>query len=278
MSSLRARCIATVLLIAALAACAAPTNAAAGGEPQITAAGIDAGDRLVATWKLAPGTRFDSIDFSASSILDPLLDFADFADLDSSAGFECAPPPSVCEGTATQTSYRESLRVSRDRRYHVIVNARAGDKTLTSAMWVIDEAKPLIPGEGEPSDTPTNTPVLGRPFVAPAPGTVPDPKFSLLTPLPKTIGGFVRRGIRGRLSCPVFECHSFVVLELGRTAPVIESRAARPGGRRTFVLRPSRALRAKLRGRSRVRLKLSVDISQPGNKHTEIARNVNLRR
>ena len=278
MSLLRARPIATVLLIAALAACAAPTSAGAAGEPQITAAGIDASDRLVATWTLAPGTKFDSINFSASSILSPLLDFEDFADLDSFAGFECTPPPSSCKGTATRTSYRESLRVSRDRRYHVIVNARAGDKTLTSAMWVIDEAKPLIPGEGKPSDTSTNTPVLGRPFVAPAPGTVPDPKFSLLSPLPKTIEGFARRGIRGRLTCPVVECYAFVALEFGKAAPVLQSGTARPGGRRIFVLRPSRALRAKLRGRSRVRLKLSVDISQPANKQTEIARNVNLRR
>ena len=278
MSPLRARCVATVLLIAALAACATPASAGAAGEPQITAAGIDASDRPVATWTLAPGTTFDSIHFSASSILEPLLDFEDFADLDSFAGFECTPPPSSCKGTATQTSYRESLRVSRDRRYHVIVNARAGDKTLTSAMWVIDEAKPLIPGEGKPSDTPTNTPVLGRPYVAPAPGTVPAPRFSLLSPLPKTIEGFVRRGIRGRLTCPVVECYAFVALEFGKAAPVLQSGTARPGGRRTFVLRPSRALRAKLRGRSRVRLKLSVAISQPSNKQTEIARNVNLRR
>jgi hypothetical protein len=271
-------CTATVALaVAALVACTAPSLAAAAGEPQITSAGIDETDRFVVTWTLAPGTTFDTIELSSSSIVDTLIPDT-FADYDSASGFECAPPPEVCEASPTLTSYRESARVSRDRRYFVFVTAVRGDKRMRSATWVIDETKPLIPGKGKPSDTPTNTPVLGRPYVPPAPETVPAPGFSLLAPIPRTIGGFLRRGIRTRLTCPVFECYAFVALELSRKGPTIVDGTARPDGRRTFVLRPSKVLRARLRGHSRARLQLSVDISQPGGKQTEIARSISLRR
>ncbi|MEA2218754.1 MAG: hypothetical protein QOJ35_1380 [Solirubrobacteraceae bacterium] len=278
MISMRSRAAGAVAL-ATLVACAAPTRAVAAGEPQITAAGIDAGDHFAVTWTLAPGTTFDEIDFSSSSILDPLLDYEDFADLDNFAGFECAPPPAFCGGTSTQTSYVDGDREPRDRRYHVIVVARAGDRRLTSPVWVIDETKPLIPGEGRPSDVATNTPVAGHEYVAPAPDTIPAPALSLPAPTRRTIGAFLQRGIRARLACPLFECYARVVLQLGSTDLALDDRTVRPDGRHTFVLRPAtRKLRSRLRGRTRAHLKLSVAVSQPGGKETPIVRKIDLRR
>ena len=276
--SARARAAAAVLVTTALVAVACPSLAAAAGEPQITSAGIDAQDRLYATWTLAPGTTFEGISFSASSILHPLFDYEYFADIESFAGLECTPPPKDCGGTPAQTSYRESVAVSRDRRYFVIVKAKAGDATRTSAMWVIDEAKPLIPGAGEPADPPTNSPVLGRPLVEPPRETIPDPTLSLPAPRPVTIAGYLRRGIRVRVTCPRFECYAFAVLDHGGDSLAIAAATARPGGRRTLVLRPTRAQRAKLRRRTQVRLDLSVLISQPARKETRITRSIRLRR
>ena len=80
-----------ILAIATLVACCAVSPTAAAAEPQITAAGIDADDRLVATWTLASGTRFESVEFASSPILDDDLP-GEFADLDSFAGYECAAP------------------------------------------------------------------------------------------------------------------------------------------------------------------------------------------
>ncbi len=277
MTSICLRTASALLAIMALVAYAAASPANAAGEPQITAAGIDAKDRVVVTWMLAPGTTFDSINVATSPIIDPSL-ADDFADLDNFAGFECSRPPTDCEGTRTQTSYRESYAVSRDRRYFVMVNARGPrGKVLTSALWVLDESKPLIPGEPKRSDIPTNTPVLGRPYMAPAPDTIPAPKLALLTP-PKTIAGFLRRGLRARLTCPAVECYALLALDLGDTTSVLESGTVRPGGRRTFVLRPTKALRARLRTRSSARLRLSIDVTHPGAKQTEIVRGISLRR
>lgn len=278
--SARPRTTATVLATAALVAAAFPGLATAAGEPQITSAGIDAQDRLYATWTLAPGTRFEGIDFSSGSILDPLLDYSDFADLENFADFECSPPPAFCEGKPHQTSYGPGLPVSRDRRYFVIVNAKAQDSDdfLTSAMWVIDESKPQIPGRGELADPATNTPAIGIPYLLPAPETIPAPAFSLPAPTPRTIAGFLHRGIRARVTCPIFECYADVSLNLGGKGLAVTSGSARPGGRRTFLLRPSKSQRAKLRRRSRVRLRLVAEIGQPGNKRTELVRTVTLRR
>jgi len=278
MRSTRLRAASALLAIAAVVALAAPAGASAAGEPQITSAGIDATDRLLVNWTLAPGTTFEAVNFSSSAILDPLLEFEDFADIDNFAGFECGPPDKSCQGTATQTSYRENLRVSRDRRYFVLVTANRGDATTTSQLWVIDETKPLIPGEGKPSATPTNSPAPGAPYIAPAKGTLPTPAFTLLQPIPKTIAGFLRRGVRGRLTCPVAECYADLALDHGAKSLVLDGATARPGGRRTFVMRPTKALRARLRTRAHIRLDLTVDIVQPDRTETEVTRSISLRR
>ena len=277
MTSIGRRAAAALVAICALVACASPAVAGAAGEPQITSAGIDASDRLYATWTLAPGTTFEGMDFSSSSILDELLDYAEFIDTESTAGFVCMPPPGFCDGTATQTTYRENDRVSRDRRYFVIVRAERGDETLASQVWVIDEAKPVLHGIGRASQTPTNTPVVGVPYVPPPRNTVPAATFKLLAPVPKTIAGFVSRGLRVRVTCPLFECYGAVLLALGRTE-VFDFGTVRPDGRRTFVVRANKALRARLRGRQRVRLRLTINISQPNRKETEIVRGIELRR
>jgi hypothetical protein len=85
-------------------------------------------------------------------------------------------------------------------RYFVKVAAEptAGPPHVTSAVWVIDEAKPLIPGfmpanEGPPS----NRPVTGRSIEgAPLPA-VPVPTISLPA-LPRTIRGVLASGVRLR--------------------------------------------------------------------------------
>jgi hypothetical protein len=278
MTSVHVCLTAAVLAIAAVVASAAPSIALAEGEPQITSAGIDAEDRVYATWTLAPGTTFDTIDVSSSSILDPDTNFDDFADVGSFAGYDCAPPPEVCQGSPTKTSYRELYPVARDRRYHVIVNAKAGDRLRTSAMWVIDGTKPLIPGDNPIPESPSNAPAIGIPFVPPAPDTIPAPVLSLPAPTPATIAGFLRRGLRVRLTCRLFECYAPLVA-LGTGAGIVASASAsvRPGGRRTIVLRPSKTQRAKLRRRSRLRLKLGVEILQPTGKRTAITRSITLR-
>ena len=278
MTPLGPRTAAAVLAIATLVACAAASPATASGEPQITAAGIDAQDRVVVTWQLAQGTTFYSMDVETSPILDHTYP-AEPADLDGLADIACTPPPPACKGVPTQTSYRGSVALSRDRRYFVKVTAQGpDDEVLNSAMWVLDESKPLIPGAPKRSQSPTNMPVSGRPYVAPAPGTIPPPKLALLAPIPKTIAGFLRRGLRARLSCPVFECHVAIEIVLGDTTEVLESATVRPGGRRTFALRLGSLLREELRKRSRARLRLDIDVTHPGGKYTEIVRRISLRR
>ena len=81
-----------------------------------------------------------------------------------------------------------------------------------------------------------------------------------------------------RVTCPRFECYALALLEHDGDDLAIAWGTARPGGRRTIVLRPTSAQRAKLRRRTRVRLDLSVDISQPARKLTEITRSIRLRR
>ncbi len=280
MTPIGPRIAAAVLVIATVVACAAASPAAAAGEPQITAAGIDAQDHVVVTWHLAPGTTFYSMDVETSPILDHRQP-AEPADLEGLAGLECTPPPPACKGVPTQTSYRGSVPLSRDRRYFVKVTALgARDNLLNSAMWVLDESKRLIPGAPKRSEAPTNMPVSGRPYVAPAPGTIPAPRFAVLAPIPKTIAGFLRRGLRARLSCPVFECYVAIEIVLGDTTAVLESATVRPGGRRTFAWREGvgSLLREELRKRSRARLRLEIDVTHPGGKYTEIVRHIRLRR
>ncbi|MEY2441142.1 MAG: hypothetical protein QOJ46_568 [bacterium] len=274
MTSLRL-CAATVSL-AALVACSTPSLAAAAGEPQITSAGIDAQDRLVATWVLAPGTTFDSVEFATVPI-PSLLEMAFFAD-GNFAGFECAGED-FCDGTPTMTSYT-GLDVPRDRRYYVkVVAIGADEKMLTSAVWEIDETKPVIPGRiRRATAAPTNTPVTGRPYVPPAPETIPAPTLTLIAP-PKRIVTVLQRGIRARVDCPGAECFALAGLVLGSVALAADTDTLRAGARRTFVLKASpRSERRRLARRVRARLLITVEIVQPGGKTTRLLRTARVRR
>ena len=242
----------------------------------MTGAGIDSTDRFLATWRLAPNTRFDSIEFSSTPIPSPLLPAA-FAGKNVVAS-ECAPPPRACTAPRSLIAYRSSDRVSRDRRYYVKVGAldRRG-RTRTSTVWVIDAGKPLIPGGGRPSQAATNTPTIGTPYLAPARSTIARPILSLRS-RPKLIGGVLRFGVRARVSCPGTVCYALVSLELGTRTLVFSDATIKPGGAETFVLRPVPKRRAVLRRRTRATLRVRAVITQPGGKRTTLVRSLTARR
>jgi hypothetical protein len=276
MKWVHARAGALLLTVAALAACAVTSTASATGEPQISGGAIDATDRFVATWVLAPETSFASLEFSSTPIPNPMLpaSFAGRNLIDS----VCAPPPASCTAPPTLTVFRATDRVARDRRYYFKVNARdAKGRTRTSPVWVLDARKPLRPGGGKPSDTPTNTPVLGQPYIAPRRRTIPTPQLILPAP-PQTITGVLRYGVRARVLCPKVACYALVGLSLGKTALVFSDTTIRPSGRDTFALRPRPARRARLARRKRAKLTVQAEIIQPGGKTTSITKSLRVRR
>jgi hypothetical protein len=262
--------------IALLAACTAPAGAVAAGEPTITAAGIDGGDHFVATWRLAPNTRFDTIEFSSTPIPSPLVP-GTFAGKNIVAS-ECSPPPKTCAAAPGVTAYRSSDRVARDRRYYVKVSAlNSRGHTRTSDVWVIDERKPVLPGGGLPSPTATNSPAIGLPYVAPARSTIPRPALKLVS-RPKLIGGVLRFGVRASVSCPGAVCYALVSLELGKRTLVFSDATVRPDGSEMFILRPVPRRRAVLRKRTRARLLVRAVITQPGGKRTTLLGHLTARR
>lgn len=273
---MRLRIVAALLSIGLLSAAAAPALAADAGVPQILGAGIDATDRFVATWVLAPGTTFKSLELSTVPIANPLLasSFAGSNLIDAI----CAGPPKTCAADPRLTVYRSTDRVARDRRYYVKVNARyRGHPTRTSPMWVIDTRKRLRPGGGRPSDAPTNIPVLGQPYIVPAARTIPRPRIVVPVP-PLTIAGVLRYGIRARVLCTGEPCYALVSLELGRVPLVFSDTTVAPGGQATFTLRPRPVRRARLARRKRARLRVRAEITQPGAKRTVLVRDVTVRR
>lgn len=248
----------------------------AAGKPQIIAAGIDATDRFVVSWRLEPGTTFDFLEFSSVAISNPFIP-GSFAGKNIIAS-ACAAPAEGCTAPPELSVYRSPDRVSRDRRYFVKINARmAGRGPLSSDVWVIDQAKPLLPGGGSPSPTPTNTPVLGQPYVPPARRTIPPPRLSLEKP-PKTIAAVLRDGVRAHVTCRAIACYIVIGVKLGRFTLVFSDATARPNQRESFVLRPLPAGRARLKRRTRARLDILADIMQPGGKRTRISRRLTVRR
>jgi hypothetical protein len=268
-------------LIAAAAAiavlvCGAPAPAFAAGEPQIVAAGIDATDRFVVSWRLEPGTTFDFLEFSSVAISNPFVP-GSFAGKNVVAS-ACVAPADGCAAPPTLTAYRDAERVARDRRYYVKVNARRGGRgPRSSDVWVIDQSKPLLPGGGRPTATATNTPVLGMPYVPPARRTIPPPRVTLERP-PKTIAAVLRDGVRAHVTCPSFICYVVIGLKLGKATLVFTDTTARPNRRATFVLRPRPAGRSRLRRRTKARLEVLADIMQPGGKRTQISRRFRVKR
>jgi len=192
--------------------------------------------------------------------------------------FDCASPSRDCGLRPTATSYRSSERVARDRRYFVNVNAiDRQHRSRTSSIWVVDDAKPIIPGRPRPPATATNMPALGHLFTPPAAAMIPAPVLALLA-APKTIGGVLRRGIRARVSCPGAECFSEIELELGTTPLEAAEASIGPDGRKTFVLRPRGNRRALLERRTTARLQIHALVLQPSGKRTRLVRSVNVRR
>lgn len=270
------RIVVLALSIAALWGAAGPAFASDVGVPQISAAGIDATDRFVVTWVLAPGTTFKSLEFATVQIANPLLpsSFAGANVVDSA----CAAPPSSCAATAGLTAYRSTDRVARDRRYFVRIDARGErNHTRISPIWVIDASKPLLPGGGRPTDTPTNTPVLGRPYFAPRREDIPLPKLDLPA-RPKTISGVLRYGVHARVFCDGEPCYALVSLELDKLPLVFSDATVAPGGHVTFALRPRPVRRGRLRRRTIARLRVRAEITQPGGKRTILVRSLTVRR
>jgi hypothetical protein len=254
----------------------APAPASAAGRPQIIAAGIDATDRFVVSWRLEPGTTFDFLQFSSVAISNPFLP-GSFAGKNIIAS-ACVAPADGCLAPPGLSAYRAPDRVARDRRYFVKVNARRdGHGPLSSDVWVIDQSKPLLPGGGRPTAAPTNTPVLGQPYVPPARRSIPPPRLRLEKP-PKTIAAVLRDGVRAHVTCPVIACYVVIGVKLGKFTLVFSDATARPNQRESFVLRPLRAGRTRLKRRTRARLEVLADIAQPGGKRTRISRHFTVRR
>ncbi|HEX4344580.1 MAG TPA: hypothetical protein VHZ31_03365 [Solirubrobacteraceae bacterium] len=275
MRGISVRLAGLLLSIAALAGHAAPALASAVGAPQISAAGIDATDRFVVTWVLAPGTTFKSLEFSTVPIANPLLpsSFAGANLIDST----CAAPPKTCAAAPGLTVYRSTDRVARDRRYFVKVNAREHGHTRTSPVWVIDTSKPLLPGGGRPTVAATNAPVFGQPYIAPPPKAIPAPKMVLPAP-PETIAGVLRYGVHARVLCKGEPCYALVSLELGHVPLVFSDTTVKPGGSETFALRPRPVRRARLARRKRAKLRIRAEVTQPGGKRTILVRTLTVRR
>ncbi len=174
------------LIALAFIAGVAPGSALAAGPPAITSAGIDSNDRLYARWVLAPGTTFAFLSFATSPAPDdrPSPTF----DNENVVARGCAPPPANCTLSPTSIAARLTKRKPRDRRYFVKVSALVVGVTpvqyVTSEVWVIDEAKPLIPGTpGPPPAQSTGRPATGRPLA------------EAIEPLPSLINyGFRYRG------------------------------------------------------------------------------------
>ncbi len=281
------RAVAAAVVLGTLAALATPNVAAAAGKPQITAAGIDASDRLYAQWTLAPGTYFDTVQYSTVSLPFPAPPEAGYNGVeffagDNDAGYECYVDEE-CEGTQKMVRHVTG-RVSRDRRYYVKVTAfdPEDEVNLVSGVWVIDEAKPVVIGRpGPPASPATNAAVVGRPYTPPPAGAIPAPTVELIEP-PRKIATVLRSGVRARVQCPGFECFAETVLSFDSRFGNAddEEDTVRPGGRRTFVLKPplDSPDRARLRRRTRVRLHVLVHVIQPGGKSTQIIRTLTVTR
>lgn len=226
--------------------------ALAADPPTILSAGIDAHDQLYVTWSLAPGTTYSHAGFATVPTLDPVLP-GFFAD-GNFAGFNCFRK--ICGGTPRSTSYTGSYPVARDRRYFVVVAARAGDDLLASSVWVIDDVKPVIPGEAPLGDEPSNTPAAGKPWDGASLLPVGSPpSVGSLTVLrrPKTVHGLLVAGVRVRVTCSA-ACGFVGSLTVGGEYVAYVEPGWGTGGSRTVVVKPSGRDRAALRRHPRTRV------------------------
>ncbi len=197
---------------------------------------------------------FRHVEFATVPTPDPELPsfFPDghFADYDSCDAAACAG----------KTSYRGEYPLARDRRYFVKVAANAGEERLTSGVWVIDDAKPLIPGNAPIGSGEVNRPVAGRPFEGLVLPTVVPTGSASVPRVPRTIRAVLVAGVRVRVTCSL-PCGVEMALTLnGRRLARRDTGYALPGTR-TLVFRPTGAGRALLRRRSRARLRVGGFVS-----------------
>ncbi|MEA2221092.1 MAG: hypothetical protein QOJ35_3718 [Solirubrobacteraceae bacterium] len=268
------------LALAVLAATvAAPASALAADPPTILTAGVNAADNLYATWSVAPGTSFDFVTFSTVPDPDPSL--PSFFAPGNFAGFCDSANAST---TCTSTSYVAGYPVGRDRRYFVKVSAKVGDTTtyLSSPIWVIDDAKPQIPGSApDGASPPTNTPVAGHQLAGgtappPPPPAAPRAALKLLTP-PSTIATLLRKGVRVNVGCTV-TCGTFGRLTLGSRTLGSKTLDITGAGTGTLTVKLSAAGRRRLRGRSRARIKLTSAVSPFGGTTVKLTRSFTVHR
>jgi hypothetical protein len=263
------RTLTLVILAAAMLAAPAAARAAA-APPTIVSAGIDAEDHLHVTWSLGPGTVYERAVFATTPEPHEFLP-GYFAD-ENLGTSDCSGVPG-CLGTPTSTSYRTRRPVERDRRYFVQVTAVAGEIVLSSAVWVIDEDKPLKVPDAEFGDPrrPTYSPATGRMFA-------PSPNSSLkVLALPSTISAVLSSRVRVQVRCSA-SCD--VDLRLSLDGKTLARRTGRlPGGAAPkLVLRPTGAARAILREHSRARLRLSGSVTPLGGPTERFVRTFRVRR
>jgi hypothetical protein len=296
--SLNRRRQCTVALAGAAVMFCLPAPALAGDPPTILSTGINAADHLFATWSLGAGSNFSHVDFS--TVATPDLTLPEFFADGNFAAFDCAAPPAVCAAPLTSTSFTGGFPTPRDRRYFVKVTAWADgapDDALTSAVWVIDETKPVIPGD-TPNVTspPSNNPVFGHMLQEAAPPAPPEPPAQPTPPappphpfvaprasitvlsLPKSIGAVVRSGVRLRVTCTGAPCNASGSLLLNGQ-PLVRRHGSIPAATtRTLVLRPAGNGRIRLRKHSRARLQISGMATPAAGTPQRVSRSFTVRR
>jgi len=243
-------------LVASAAIVAAPGAAFAVEAPTILTTGFDARDQLYATWSLAPGTSFTHIEFATLPVADPELPEY-FIDGQFAAYDYCRR--ASCGG---KTSFTAEYPLKRDRRYFVKVTANVGRERATSAVWVIDETKPLIPGSAKVGDGDSNTPVAGKPFDGTGllpPGVVPTASYKL-SKAPKTIRGLLLKGVGMSVTCSV-ACS--VETELSTPEDIVGLRSVgfAAGGTHKLAARVDELDRPIVRRLKRARITLEVVIT-----------------
>ncbi len=268
-------------MLAAAATFAIPGSAFAVEPPVILSAGIDAADRPYVTWRVGAGTTYDHAEFATAPAADPdVLDSFVEANV---VAIGCTDAPEVCEGTPQSTSLTVDYPVARDRRYFVKVTATIDGTPrhlMVSAVWVIDEAKPLIAGQPPQiaDGPPTNAPAAGALLagslpltLAPSSQPLPEPlpesggspagaALSLLA-LPRTMSALHGRGVRLRVTCSLAPCTTTASLRLGRVTLVSRRVRFLRAGMQTVVLKPTAAARRRLRGLARARLRVSAAVT-----------------
>ncbi len=230
-SALRRNNRCAIALAVAAAALAAPAGALAADPPTILTAGINASDQLYATYSVAPGTTFDFVTLATVPDPDPVL--PSFFAEGNFAGFCSSTSPG--EGCSA-SAYAAGYPISRDRRYFAKVSAKVDGTTntyLESAIWVIDDAKPQIPGNAGPGAIPPVGPAVAGHALATT--TPPPPVGSATIKLlsaPKTINGLLLKGVRMRITCSV-ACSAFGTMSLGTPAIGSKSFKLPAAGRRS---------------------------------------------